>query len=134
MAELSFMVAGDDAEAAAAALVAALDGGEGIAARTEPAPPPPPGERRAIDPVALAALIVSIPGAVLAVWDMVDRIRKKRPRAQAVVETARRLRVERRVEITLLAADRTQYTVADLDADRLLDLVAAIGPAARPPS
>ena len=134
MAELSFMVAGDDTDAAAAALVAALDGGEGIAARTEPAPPPPPGEHKVIDPIALAALIVSIPSGVLAVWDMVDRIRKKRPKAQAVVATAQRLRFERRVETYLLTADRTQYTVADLDADRLLDLVAAIDPAARPPS
>jgi hypothetical protein len=134
MGELSFIVAGDDAGSAAAALVAALDGGEGITARTEPAPPPAPGDRRSVDPVALATLIVSIPGAALAVWDLMDRIRRKRPRAQAVVETALRLRVERQTEITLLTADRTQHAVADLDADRLLDLVAAIEPATRPPS
>ena len=44
---------------------------------------------------------------------MVDRIRKKRPKAQAVVATAQRLRIERRVETYLLTADRTQHAVAD---------------------
>ncbi len=134
MPELSFMLAGDDAGDAATALIAALDGGDGIEARTMPAPPPPPDEHKVIDPIALAALIVSIPGGVLAVWDMVDRIRKKRPKAQAVVATAQRLRIERRVETYLLTADRTQHAVADLDADRLLDLVTAIDSAASPPS
>jgi hypothetical protein len=98
---------------------------------TAPAATPDAGERRVIDPIALATLIVSVPAGVLAVWDMVDRIRHKRPRAQQVVETAKRLRAERQMEVYLLTAEATQQAVADLDADRLLDLVAALEPVKR---
>ncbi|HME23577.1 MAG TPA: hypothetical protein VKI44_20005 [Acetobacteraceae bacterium] len=130
MAELRFVLGGSDADAAAAALIEALEGGDGVKATTSPVPSLPDGERKLIDPISLAALIVAIPGAVLAAWDIVDRIRKRR-KAHAVVETARRLRAERQVETWLLTADATPRAVADLDADGLLDLVAKIDPPPR---
>jgi hypothetical protein len=61
------------------------------------------------------------------VWDIVERIRKRRT-AQSVIDTARWLKAERRVETYLLAADQAPRPVADLDADRLLDLVAELDP------
>ncbi|HTW28773.1 MAG TPA: hypothetical protein VME92_16725 [Acetobacteraceae bacterium] len=127
MAELRFVLAGQETDGAAAALVAAFGDGDDVAARMTPAPALPQAERRVIDPISLAALIVSLPGAALAVWDLADRIRKRR-RAQAVVAAAQTLRAERQVETWLIAADQTPRAVADLDADRLLDLVAAITP------
>ena len=125
MPELSFVLAGTDTTGAADTLIAALDGGDGIKATTTPAPALPEVERRVLDLIAMATLIVSIPGAALAVWDIVDRIRKRR-KAQAVIDTAQRLRSERQIETYLLAAHQTPRAVADLDADKLLDLVVEI--------
>jgi hypothetical protein len=130
MPELSFVLAGTDTGAAADALIAALDGGDGIKTTTTPAPTLPEVERRVIDPISLATLIVSIPSAALAVADLVDRIRKRR-KASTMIETAQRLRAERQVETYLLTADQAPRAVADLDADRLLDLVAEIDPQSR---
>jgi hypothetical protein len=96
-----------------------------VKATTTPAPALPEVERRIVNLIALATLIVSIPSAALAVWDIVDRIRKRR-KAPAVIDTAQRLRSERHVETYLLAADQTPRAVADLDADKLLDLVVEI--------
>ena len=127
MAELRFVLEGPDTDTAAAALIEALGDEAGAAATTAPVRSLPAAERKLVDPIALAALIVSIPGAVLAVWDLADRISKRR-KAHQVVETARRLRAERQVETWLLATDATPRSVADLDADGLLDLVAAIEP------
>ena len=126
MPELRFVLAGAVADDAAKALIASLDGGDGIAAKTFPRTALPETQRRVIDPIALATLIVSIPAGVLAAWDLVARIRNKRPKAQAVVQTAQRLRIEQQVEVYLLAADETPWAVADLNADTLLDLVAGI--------
>jgi hypothetical protein len=125
MPELSFVLAGTDTSGAADALIAALGGGDGVKATTTPAPALPEVQRRIVDPIALASLIVSIPGATLAVADIVDRIRKRR-KAQTVIDTAQRLRSEQQVETYLLAADQTPRAVADLDADKLLDLVVEI--------
>ena len=104
----------------------ALDGGPAAKLRDAPAADQQPGAPKVIDPIALATLIVAVPCGVLAVVDLVDRIRNKRPKAQIVVETAQRLRLERQIEVTLLTAEGSQQPVADLDADRLLALVAAI--------
>ena len=70
-------------------------------ARSSPAELPEV-ERRAIDPISLAALILSIPGVVLAAMDLADRIAKRR-RAKALIDTAERLRVERKVETFVIS-------------------------------
>ena len=97
MPELTFVLEGKDASVAAEDLIAALDGGEGLAARMTPVAALPEVERRAVDPVALATLIVSIPSAALAVWDIVNRIKQRRNMA-----LVRRARVDDR---HLTAAD-----------------------------
>ena len=90
MAELRFVLAGPEAGGAANVLIQALEESELVKATTTPVPALPEMARKILDPIALAALIVSIPGAVLAVSDLVDRIRKRR-KAHAVIEVARRL-------------------------------------------
>jgi hypothetical protein len=79
MPELSFVLAGTDTGAAADDLSAVLDEGRGIASRRLAAETSPDVDRRVVDPIALASLIVSVPAAVLAVADIVDRIQKRRP-------------------------------------------------------
>ena len=47
-------------------------------------------DRKVIDPVSLAALVLSFPSAVLAVQDLADRIRKRR-RAKELIDQAQQL-------------------------------------------
>lgn len=77
-------------------------------------------ERKAIDPISLAALILAIPGAVLATVDLADRIAKRR-RAKALVDTAQRLRREKQVEVYITRID-TPKALADLSPDEVLAL------------
>ena len=123
MPELKLVLAGGEADAAADALEAALAGDGGAPAGVTRSVPAalPAAERKVVDPVALASLVLSIPGAVLAVMDLADRIRKRR-RATALVEAATRLRVERRVETYAVTLEGPK-PLADMTADALLELV-----------
>ena len=56
---------------------------------------------KAIDPVAVASLVLSIPSAALAVADLADRIRKRR-RAAELIDHARQL-AARQVTIYLIS-------------------------------
>ena len=65
MLELKFVLAGNQSDLAAAALVSAL-GPEDVEARRQQVTEAPEAERKVVDPISLAALILSIPTAVLA--------------------------------------------------------------------
>lgn len=127
MSDLELVLNGAEAESAIAELAAAL--GEPDLQLTPRRLPNPAAEagQKAIDPVAVAALLLSIPGAVLAVVDLTDRIAKRR-RAKALIEAAGRMRSERRVEIVALTPDGPK-ALAELDADGLLALVERKGEA-----
>ncbi len=129
MPELKFVLAGNQSDRAAAALISAL-GPEDVVARRQRVAEASDADRKVVDPISLATLILSIPTTVLAVIDIVDRL-KKRPKAQAVIDAARQAKAEQQVDIYLLTSDQTPQPVADLTPDRLLDLVAALQP---PPS
>jgi hypothetical protein len=131
MSELTFVLAGTDTDAAADHLSTVLDDGRGIASRRLATETSPDDDRRVVDPIAVASLIVSVPAAVLAVADIVDRIQKRR-KAQSVIEAAKRIKADRQVETYVLLADRTPRAVAELDADQLLDLIAEIDPPSDP--
>jgi hypothetical protein len=126
MPELKFVLAGNQSDLAAAALVSVL-GPEGDEARREKVIEMPDADRKVVDPISLAALILSIPSAVLAVIDIADRLKKRR-KAQAVIDAAKQAKAEQQVDIYLLTLDQTPEPVADLTPDRLLDLVAALQP------
>lgn len=76
---------------------------------------------KTVDPAAVAALVLSIPVALLAVLDLGDWIAKCR-RSKKLIETDGRIRIERRVEVTTVTTDGAR-PLADLDPDLLLDLV-----------
>ncbi len=126
MPELKFVLAGNQSGHAVAALVSAL-GPEDVEARCQPVTDAADADRKVVDPISLATLILSIPTAALAVIDIVDRL-KKRPKAQAVIDAAKQAKAEQQVDIYLLTLDQTPQPVADLTPDRLLDLVAALQP------
>jgi hypothetical protein len=72
-----------------------------------------------VDPVSVAALVLSIPGAVVALMDVVDRIEKRR-RSKAVLERLRAVQngtPSLRLHIVLPDGPRN---VAAIDEDMLL--------------
>jgi hypothetical protein len=73
---------------------------------------------KAIDPVAVASLVLSIPSAALAVADLADCIRKRR-RAADLIDHARQL-AARQVTINLLSPGHTTER-STLTLDQLLD-------------
>ncbi|MEU5686148.1 hypothetical protein DEJ48_08785 [Streptomyces venezuelae] len=112
---------GADAEAAGKS-VAALTTEWGYppepVATAEPAIDP---DSKVVDPVAVTALIVSIPSAMLAVADIADRIHKRR-RAGDLIERAQQLRAQQ-ATARLVREDRS-VDLATLTPDQLLDLIA----------
>jgi hypothetical protein len=119
---LQIVISGANAEAAAEALTTLLAEGEAAGAVTRMAPSQVPEPvRKVIDPLSLIGVILAIPGAVLAVADGIERIRKRR-KAQALIEQAKRLTAEHQVQILVVTADSGAMTLAELDPDRLLAL------------
>ena len=82
--------------------------------------------RRSLDPIALAGLIVAIPGAVLAVTGLADRIRKRR-RAKTLIGTIKTIEVEKRVRVDLVT-DQGSRALESISVDELLDLIDGSGP------
>lgn len=81
---------------------------------------------KAIDPVSMAALVLSLPSAATAVLDLADRIRK-RPRAKELIDHAQQL-ADQQITVTLISESRTVELRA-LGPDQLLDLLADEDPA-----
>jgi hypothetical protein len=121
--ELNLVLRGEGAEAAAAELERALSAGEeAIALARRETEALPEAARKALDPVSLAALILAIPSAALATWDLADRIRKRK-RAQRLLDAARRLRIEKRVETYVVTLEGPKG-LDEVSADELLELAA----------
>ncbi|TCO64242.1 hypothetical protein [Actinocrispum wychmicini] len=81
----------------------------------------PRDNEKGIDPVALSALMLSIPSAALAVTDLVDRIQKRR-RATDLIHRAQQL-ADQHINLTLETQDGP-IELASLDPDQLLNLSA----------
>ncbi|GAA3848829.1 hypothetical protein GCM10022243_13570 [Saccharothrix violaceirubra] len=82
---------------------------------------------KSVDPVALAALVLSIPSAALAVTDLADRIHKRR-RAKDIIDKARQIADDHSVTLKLDTQDGPQ-DLSTLDPDQLLDLPESDDPA-----
>ncbi|MER6441205.1 hypothetical protein ABT275_33180 [Streptomyces sp. NPDC001185] len=112
---------GADVEAAWKS-IAALTSSWGY--QTEPVPTAEPAndpDAKGVDPVAVTSLIVSIPSAMLAVADIVDRIRKRR-RAGELIERAQQLQAQQAA--VRLVREIRSVDLATLTPDQLLDLIA----------
>ncbi len=81
---------------------------------------------KGVDPVAVAALAVSIPSAALAVVDLADRIRSRR-RAKELIDHAQHLAAQQ-VTVCLVSRSRT-VEIRALGPDQLLELLAEEDPA-----
>jgi hypothetical protein len=76
---------------------------------------------KAIDPVSMATLALSIPSTALAVLDLADRIHKRR-RAKELIDNAQQLAAQQ-VTVCLISQNRT-VELRTLTPDHLLDLQA----------
>jgi hypothetical protein len=137
MANIEFRLTGRQAPTVADQLVAVLtEGDDLVVEKRVQAAAPGNDDRKVIDPISLATLIVSLPAAALAVADLANRIGHsnlveriaKRRKAQALIATATQLRAENQVETYLLTSNGASHTVAELDPDMLLALVSLAEP------
>lgn len=76
---------------------------------------------KAIDPVSMAALVLSIPSASLAVLDLADRIHKRR-RAKELIDRAQQMAAQQ-VTVRLIAQNQA-IELRTLAPDQLLELLA----------
>jgi hypothetical protein len=76
---------------------------------------------KVIDPVSVAALVVSLPSAALAVLDLADRIQKRR-RAKELIDQAQQLAAQQ-VTLSVITQTRT-VEIRTMAPDQLLDLLA----------
>ena len=120
--QLRLLITGNDADAAV--VVRALQ--PDVEVSIQPARLADGTVRRSLDPIALAGLIVAIPGAVLAVTDLADRIRKRR-RAKTLIGTIKTIEVEKRVRVDLVT-DQGSRALESISVDELLDLIDGSGP------
>lgn len=122
MRDLRLHLEGGDAEAAAAEIAALMEASFGRrperarAGRSD-------GEGDKADPVAVAALVLAIPGAALATMDLAERVRL-REKLGRLIELARRLRRERGT-VARLETGRGLEDLAGLDPDRVIEAAGA---------
>lgn len=112
----------DNLEVARSSLEAMAHGwGHDVAdAPAEAAPSADHDAGKAIDPVTLASLVLSIPSAALAVFDLGDRIQKRR-RAKELIGHAQQLAAQ---QTTLLLTHHSRtIEIRALDPDQLLDIL-----------
>ena len=122
MDDVRIVISGTHAQAAAARLTPLLNEGHEAGLVTHiAASDVPETARKVIDPLALAAVILAVPGAVLAVGDIADRIRKRR-KAEALIEQSKQLTIQYNVQIMIVSPGGETLTLEQLTPDRLLEV------------
>jgi hypothetical protein len=126
MGHLHVIIEGAQAELAADKLKGFLTDAGGTASMSRIQSSEMPEEvRRIIDPLSLIGVILSIPGAVLAAMDLVDRIRKRK-HAQALIDAANRISNETGVQISILMPGSSPRRLDQVTADAMLDAAGQI--------
>jgi hypothetical protein len=122
MANLNVIVEGAEAEKAADQLtVVFAEAGENATVSRIQVSELPEEARRVIDPLTLIGVILSIPGAVLAAMDLVDRIRKRK-KAQTLIDAAKLVSNDTKAQISIVTLEGTTRRLDQLTADDMLDV------------
>ena len=124
MSDFQLSISGKEADVTAAAdeLSAILTEGEQDLAvsRVQSTSPSTEG-RKIIDPLSLIAVILAVPVAIVATADIVERMRTRR-KAEALINTARRLQGEKQVQIMVVAVEGFPRALDQLKPDDLLEI------------
>lgn len=123
MADLEIQIEGQEVEEAAGLLARALEKELGYKPGLKRLVATDDKETRLdLDPVAVATLLVSIPGAALAAWDLVQRF-KKRNKAEKIIKEARELTEARPgLRITISTPGGTTVRLDKMDPNELVDV------------
>ena len=121
MSELQFQIQGRNAEMIAQKVSAILAKEFKVQPELSSSNRPIEKDRRTVDPVALAALIVSIPSAVLAALDVLERMKKKGKIEKALEKIGELMQDFPDAAIQLKAPDGTLLKVEKSNATKLID-------------
>ena len=128
MANIHLIVEGEEADKAAEKLKAFFtESGENVTVSRIQSEIPEE-VRRVIDPLTLIGVILSIPGAVLAVMDLVGRI-SKRKKAQALLDAAKQVTNQTNAQVSLVMAEGPARQADQITPDQLLDMAEKFNPA-----
>ena len=119
--QFQFQIQGRNAEIIAQKVSAILAKELNVQAELSSSNRPIEKDRRAVDPVALAALIVSIPSAVLAALDVLERMKKKGKIEKALEKIGELMQDFPDAAIQLKAPDGTLLKVEKSNATKLID-------------
>lgn len=120
MPDLKFHLQGSQTDATAAALETFFSETFGENARLESLQRPAGGETEKTDPIAVAALILSIPSALLAAMDLAARLQLKEKVAR-LISLARREWTEHGTRIWLQRRDATPLALDEAQPADILD-------------
>lgn len=125
--KLQFRIEGEGSEDAAEALARWIEADWGIApALLESRQAPAEAGAAKTDPIALAALILSIPSVILATVDLIDRIKKKE-KLDTLLEQTRKLQQEHStLRIRVITPGGTVLELENTTSAQLLDAAAEI--------
>ncbi len=101
--KISFLIEGEDAEIAAKEIGEIINEQFGYQPEVKISNgPTETPDKKIIDPVALSALILAIPGTVLTVLDITDRIRKRKKAAEIKKQIQNRVITKREVTVKII--------------------------------
>ncbi len=123
---LKFNIQGPQAQSVAQELAAMIDQTFDHSAQITKPPFAKTADNTKADPVAIAALVIAIPSAVLAVVDLVQRSKKK-TKANHVIDFAQRQhRQNPQTAITITMPDGVSVNLHHIDSNALIDLARQI--------
>ncbi len=79
------------------------------------------GNRKAVDPIALTALILAVPGAILAVADLAGRIKNKKKLDRALEKIQKQVVQKKEVTVKIIYPDGMIKDICSVDSVEILD-------------
>ena len=120
--EISFIVKGQDAETGANEIKMIINNELGyesqILAEKENNRE---GNTKAVDPIALSALILTIPGAILAVADLADRIKNKKKLDRTLEKIQKQVVQKKELTVKIIYPDGMIKEISAADSIDILD-------------
>ena len=79
------------------------------------------GNRKVVDPITLTALILAIPGAILAVADLAGRIKNKKKLDRALEKIQKQVVQKKEVTVKIIYPDGMIKDICSVDSVEILD-------------